>query len=82
MIQVASLHYGVIFKKAFSQPDIFKAFVWLQGLEKVIEQGLKQGIEKGIDEGIKKGKLAIAQSMLEKGFDVNTIKEITGLSEL
>jgi len=25
--QVASLHYGVIFKKAFSQPDIFKAFV-------------------------------------------------------
>jgi predicted transposase/invertase (TIGR01784 family) len=27
MKQVASLHYGVIFKKAFSQPDIFKAFV-------------------------------------------------------
>jgi predicted transposase/invertase (TIGR01784 family) len=25
--QVASLRYGVIFKKAFSQPDIFKAFV-------------------------------------------------------
>lgn len=27
MIKVASLRYGVIFKKAFSQPDIFKAFV-------------------------------------------------------
>ncbi|WP_394752883.1 PD-(D/E)XK nuclease family transposase [Crenothrix sp.] len=27
MKQVASLRYGVIFKKAFSQPDIFKAFV-------------------------------------------------------
>jgi predicted transposase/invertase (TIGR01784 family) len=27
MIQVASLRYGVIFKKAFSQPHIFKAFV-------------------------------------------------------
>jgi predicted transposase/invertase (TIGR01784 family) len=27
MKQVASLQYGVIFKKAFSQPDIFKAFV-------------------------------------------------------
>lgn len=27
MQQVASLQYGVIFKKAFSQPDIFKAFV-------------------------------------------------------
>ena len=27
MVEVASLHYGVIFKKAFSNPDIFKAFV-------------------------------------------------------
>jgi len=27
MIKVASLRYGVIFKKAFSQPHIFKAFV-------------------------------------------------------
>jgi predicted transposase/invertase (TIGR01784 family) len=27
MIKVASLRYGVIFKKAFSQPNIFKAFV-------------------------------------------------------
>jgi len=27
MKKVASLRYGVIFKKAFSQPDIFKAFV-------------------------------------------------------
>jgi len=27
MKQVASLQYGVIFKKAFSQPDICKPFV-------------------------------------------------------
>ncbi|HFD31727.1 MAG TPA: hypothetical protein ENJ28_03295 [Gammaproteobacteria bacterium] len=27
MIEVASLHYGVIFKKAFSQPHIFTALV-------------------------------------------------------
>jgi len=27
MIKVASLRYGVIFKKAFSKPHIFKAFV-------------------------------------------------------
>jgi hypothetical protein len=27
MIEVASLHYGVIFKKAFSKPHIFSAFV-------------------------------------------------------
>jgi len=27
MKKVASLRYGVIFKKAFSDPEIFKAFV-------------------------------------------------------
>jgi hypothetical protein len=27
MIEVASLHYGVIFKKAFSQPHIFTAII-------------------------------------------------------
>jgi hypothetical protein len=27
MMEVASLHYGVIFKKAFSQPHIFTAII-------------------------------------------------------
>jgi len=39
MKKVASLRYGVIFKKAFSQPDIFKAFVKdFLGIELVIDQ--------------------------------------------
>lgn len=39
MKQVASLRYGVIFKKAFSQPDIFKAFVKdFIGIELVIDK--------------------------------------------
>jgi hypothetical protein len=39
MKQVASLRYGVIFKKAFSQPDIFKAFVKdFLGIEVNIDQ--------------------------------------------
>jgi hypothetical protein len=39
MKQVASLRYGVIFKKAFSQPDIFKAFVKdFVGIELVIDK--------------------------------------------
>jgi hypothetical protein len=39
MKQVASLRYGVIFKKAFSQPDIFKAFVKdFLGIELNIDQ--------------------------------------------
>jgi predicted transposase/invertase (TIGR01784 family) len=39
MKQVASLRYGVIFKKAFSNPDIFKAFVKdFIGIELVIDK--------------------------------------------
>ena len=38
MQAVASLRYGVIFKKAFSQPDIFTAFVKdILGIELVID---------------------------------------------
>lgn len=47
MKQVASLRYGVIFKKAFSQPDIFKAFVKdFVGIELVID---KVEMEKSFD---------------------------------
>lgn len=28
MVDVASLRFGVIFKKAFSQPDVFRQFVY------------------------------------------------------
>jgi len=39
MKKVASLRYGVIFKKAFSNPDIFKAFVKdFIGIELVIDK--------------------------------------------
>lgn len=39
MKQVASLCYGVIFKKAFSEPDIFTAFVRnIAGIELEIER--------------------------------------------
>jgi hypothetical protein len=39
MIEVASLRYGVIFKKAFSRPNIFKAFVKdFLGLDLEIDQ--------------------------------------------
>jgi len=47
MKKVASLRYGVIFKKAFSQPDIFKAFVKdFLGIELVID---KVEMEKSFD---------------------------------
>ncbi|EMY15189.1 hypothetical protein LEP1GSC043_0438, partial [Leptospira weilii str. Ecochallenge] len=35
----------------------------------------------GIEKGIEKGKLEDAGKMLKKGIDLNTILEITGLTE-
>jgi len=50
MKQVASLRYGVIFKKAFSDPDIFKAFVKdFLGIELMID---KVEMEKSFDQPI------------------------------
>ncbi len=50
MKKVASLRYGVIFKKAFSQPDIFKAFVKdFLGIELNIDQ---VEMEKSFDQPI------------------------------
>ena len=57
------------------------------GEEKGKEEGIKIGEEKGKEEGIKigeeKGKeqkaIETAKKMLEKGFDLETIVEITGL---
>lgn len=50
----------------------------------LFERGLQQGIEKGIEKGIKQGiyeeKIEIAQNLLIKGFELELIAEITGLS--
>ncbi|ULH30891.1 hypothetical protein [Leptospira weilii] len=45
--------------------------------ERLISEGMRQGIEKGIE----KGKLETAGKMLQKGIDLKTILEITGLTE-
>ncbi|EMN89375.1 hypothetical protein [Leptospira weilii] len=45
--------------------------------ERLISEGMRQGIEKGIE----KGKLEDAGKMLQKGIDLKTILEITGLTE-
>jgi len=56
-----------------------------QGIEKGIKQGIEQGIEKGIKQGIEQGieqeveRTALA--MLDKGFAISTISEITGLTD-
>ncbi|MFC0297657.1 Rpn family recombination-promoting nuclease/putative transposase [Geobacillus jurassicus] len=54
-----------------------------RGMEKGIQQGVKQGIEQGIkqgrQQGIEEGKLDVVKRMLAKGYDVETIHELTGL---
>lgn len=50
-----------------------------RGMEKGIEQGVKQGIKQGRQQGIEEGKLEVVKRMLAKGYDVDTIHELTGL---
>ncbi|WP_353723289.1 hypothetical protein [Dyadobacter sp. 676] len=52
--------------------------------EEAIEEGMKEGFAKGIakgrEEGREEGLLLTARNMKAKGFDLQTIAEITGLS--
>ena len=44
------------------------------------EEGHKVGKEEGLKEGAKKNSFDIAKRMLEKGIDIETIPELTGLT--
>ena len=44
------------------------------------EKGLANGLKKGLEKGQQEEKIEIAKKMLEKGMDLNTIFELTGLS--
>ncbi|KYD29208.1 hypothetical protein B4113_2362 [Geobacillus sp. B4113_201601] len=44
-----------------------------------MKKGIEKGMEKGMEKGIEKGKMDVAKRMLEKGYDVPTICELTGL---
>ena len=48
--------------------------------KKLKKEGLKEGIREGKKEGIREGKKEAARKMLEKGYDIGIISEITGLS--
>ena len=56
-----------------------------EGLEQGIRQGKEQGIKEGLEQGIKQGKeqekVELAKKMKEKGFDIDTIIEITQLTK-
>ncbi len=50
-----------------------------QGVEQGIKQGVEQGIKQGIKQGIEQGKIDTALRMLQKGYTVNDVCDITGL---
>ena len=51
------------------------------GKEEGLQEGKEEGIKEGREEGAKKKSFDIAKRMLEKGIDVETISELTGLTE-
>ena len=55
-----------------------------EGKEEGLKEGHKEGKEEGIKEGSEKGakqkSFDIAKRMLEKGIDIETISELTGLT--
>jgi len=46
-----------------------------------IEKGRLEGIEKGIEKGRLEGKLETAEKMFKEGFDRETVKKLTGLTD-
>ena len=51
-----------------------------EGKEEGLKEGHKKGRAEGREEGAKQKSLDIAQRMLEKGIDIATISELTGLT--
>ena len=52
-----------------------------EGKEEGRKEGKEEGIKEGREEGAKRNSCDIAKRMLEKGIDVETISELTGLTE-
>ena len=50
------------------------------GKEEGLKEGKEEGIKEGLKEGAKKKSFDIAKRMLEKGIDIETIPELTGLT--
>ena len=52
-----------------------------EGHKKGHEEGKEEGLKEGRAEGVKQNSFDIAKRMLEKGIDIETISELTGLTE-
>jgi len=52
----------------------------LEGIEEGIKQGIEEGIKQGIEQGKQQEKVNIARTFKQKGIDIETIAEATGLT--
>lgn len=52
-----------------------------KGMGQGIAKGMEQGITKGMEQGVAKGKIEVAKAMLQRGIDLRSIAELTGLTE-
>ena len=52
-----------------------------EGHKKRHKEGKEEGLKEGRAEGVKQNSFDIAKRMLEKGIDIGTISELTGLTE-
>ena len=52
-----------------------------EGLQRGMQKGLKKGIKEGKVEGLREAKLETARKMLSRNMDIETIADLTGLTE-
>ncbi len=60
--------------------DYAKKVAMNEGIKEGLKEGIKKGFEKGVAEGKEEGLFLVARSMKAKGFDIQMISEITGLT--
>ncbi len=73
------------YKKSVTEyADVQDAMLYAreEGFSEGVEKGREEGVEKGREEGEVQKSLEIAKNCLKKGFSIETIAEITGLSPM
>ncbi len=73
------IDYDIYQKDLHRQASLYKSS-YVLGQKEGIEQGIEQGIERGIEQGIEQGKIDAAKLGKQKGYPVEMIADMTGLS--
>lgn len=95
MIDCGSIYRQILIKYIYHnsalEPDLFyNRIIALQPTlegdmmttaEQLKQSSFKQGIEQGIERGALEKAKETAKNMLAKGYDINNIKELTGLTQ-